>query len=196
MKVIGITGGTGAGKTTALDVLAGFGVKILDCDEIYHTLLENDAGMRAELAAEFGDVITGCAVDRKKLGAAVFGKPERLRRLNEITHKYVRREVNKRLKAEAAADDYAAAIDAIALIESGLSELCDVVVAVTAPEETRIRRIMAREGIDEAYARMRVRAQKNEAWFREHCDHVLENSGDMESFRKECTEYFSEILDN
>ncbi len=196
MKVIGITGGTGAGKTTALDVLAGLGAKIIDCDAVYHTLLESDAGMRAELAAEFGDVITDGAVDRKKLGAAVFGRPERLGRLNEITHKYVRREVNKRLKVEAAADDYAAAIDAIALIESGLSELCDVVVAVTAPEETRIRRIMAREGIDEAYARMRVRAQKSEAWFREHCDHVLENSGSVESFREKCVEYFSEILDN
>ena len=196
MKVIGITGGTGAGKTTALDVLAGLGAKVIDCDVVYHELLEQDGDMRAELLAEFGDIITGGVIDRKKLGAAVFGKPEQLEKLNAITHKYVHHAVMARLKAEAAADDYAAAIDAIALLESGIAELCDVVVAVVAPEEMRIKRIMAREGISEDYARMRVKAQKSEAWFRERCDHVLENSRDEKSFREECIRYFSEILDN
>ncbi|MBR0313257.1 MAG: dephospho-CoA kinase, partial [Oscillospiraceae bacterium] len=68
-----------------------------------------------------------------------------------------------------------AAIDAIKLSESGLAALCDVTVAITAPEETRVRRIMARDGIDEARARARVRAQKDETFYRARCERVFVN---------------------
>lgn len=195
MKIIGITGGTGAGKTTVLDVLAGMGVRIIDCDAVYHKLLEESIPMRDELFAAFGDVLTEGRIDRKKLGAVVFGDPEKLEQLNGITHKYVTDAVNLELKKEATSDDFAAAIDAIALIESGMGEICDVVVGVTAPEDMRVRRLVAREGISEEYALMRVRAQKSEEWFRENCDHMLENAGTKAQFRELCIEFFSQILD-
>lgn len=196
MKVIGITGGTGGGKTTALDVLAGLGAKIIDCDEVYHDLLKNSADMRRELIAEFGDILSESGeIDRKKLGGRVFKSPDKLEKLNAITHKYVGEAVKKALKEEAAANDYAAAIDAIALIESGLSEECDSVVGVIAPEETRVKRLMAREGISREYALMRIKAQKSEEWFRQNCDYILENGGDIERFKAECIDLFSKILD-
>lgn len=195
MKIIGVTGGTGAGKTTVLEVLAGMGVRIIDCDAVYHKLLEDSVPMREELFAAFGDILTEGKIDRKKLGKVVFGDSEKLDLLNEITHKYVTAAVRIELKKEATGDDYAAAIDAIALIESGMGELCDVVVGVSAPEAMRVQRLVAREGISEEYALMRIRAQKSEEWFRENCDHILENAGTKEQFKELCIEYFSQLLD-
>ena len=79
-----------------------------------------------------------------------------------------------------------AAIDAIGLFEGGLAELCDVTVAVTAPAEDRIRRLMLRDGITEDYARKRIEAQHSEEWFRQKCDFVLENSGALDTFQRDC----------
>ena len=82
-----------------------------------------------------------------------------------------------------------AAIDAIGLFEGGLAELCDVTVAVTAPEEIRVQRLMKRDGISEEYARARITAQHDDAWFREHCDYVLENDGEMDAFATKCVAF-------
>ena len=79
-----------------------------------------------------------------------------------------------------------AGIDAIGLFEGGLSELCDVTVAVTAPEEARVRRLMARDHISEEYARIRIRAQHDESWFRERCDYVLTNDSNIDAFATKC----------
>ena len=88
------------------------------------------------------------------------------------------------------------AIDAIALIESGLAQRCDAVVAVLAPRELRLRRIMARDGIDEEYARRRVLAQQGDDFFRDNSDHTLENGvkDTEEHFRERALELFRELL--
>ena len=87
-----------------------------------------------------------------------------------------------------------AAIDAIGLIEGGIAGLCDCTVAITAPEEARIRRIMARDGICREYALSRIRAQKPDSWFAENCDYVLENSASQEDFQKKCIAFFRDRL--
>ena len=86
-----------------------------------------------------------------------------------------------------------AAIDAIALFEGGLAELCDVTVAVTAPEEARIQRLMARDGIDRDYAKRRIDAQKNADWFRQNCDYCLENNGTQAQFRSDCLAFLRKL---
>lgn len=194
MVVIGITGGTGSGKTTALEVLRGIGAKVIDCDEVYHELLRDNKSMRAELTECFGDIVSGDEVDRKKLGNAVFSDENKLLELNKITHKYVVAEVKALLKEEATSCGFGAAIDAIALFESGLADLCDYTVAVCAPKETRIERIMAREGISREYASARINAQKSDDWFRSRCDYTLDNGGEEEAFKEKCIELFSELL--
>ena len=89
----------------------------------------------------------------------------------------------------------AVAIDAIALIESGISDRCTCTVAVTAPDEVRVARIMKREGISEEYARLRIGAQKKEDWFRAHCDYVLINDcASAEKFQAKARVLFEEIL--
>ena len=92
MKVIGITGPTGAGKTTALNALRSLGGQIIDADAVYHDLTRSSPALRAELEARFGPVYNGETLDRKKLGAVVFQDQKALADLNAITHKYVAQE--------------------------------------------------------------------------------------------------------
>ena len=196
MKVIGITGPTGAGKTTALNALRELGAEIIDADAVYHDLLESSDLLRRDLTRAFGDGILDGAgqVDRKALAAAVY--PDGLERLNEITHPYIMTAIDYRVAAARRAGRPAAAIDAIALIESGAAAKCDTVVAVLAPLELRVKRIMARDGIDEAYARRRALAQPDDGFFRAHSGHVLENTQEdtPEEFGKRARALFEELL--
>ena len=197
MKVIGITGPTGAGKTTALGALVSLGALLIDADAVYHDLTVSSQPMREELCHRFGDVYDGQVLDRKKLGAIVFQDPKALEDLNAITHKYVDEETGARIETARREGRPAAAIDAIALVESSLGRYCDCTVAVTAPEELRIKRIMNREGISEEYARMRVQAQKSSTWFSEHCDYTLESTEEdtIERFSQKALVLFRRILE-
>lgn len=196
VTLIGITGGTGGGKTTALRVLEAKGALILDCDEIYHELTVSSAPMRAELTARFGDVYDGTVLDRKKLGAVVFSDPAALLELNAITHKYVAAALDERLTDFARNGGTLAAIDAIELLSIPHAKRTLVNVAITAPQEARVQRLMLREGISETYARQRIAAQKSDAYFAERCNAVLHNDGTKEEFEKKCLEYFTEVLKN
>ena len=180
--ILGITGGTGCGKTTLLKVIGEKGGLILDCDAIYHQLLATDSGLLKAIDARFPGTVENGQLQRKKLGSIVFSDKNALLDLNKITHSAIRTEVLRQLKS---APDLAA-IDAIALFEGGLAELCDMTVAVTAPVEDRVQRLMKRDNISEEYARSRIAAQHGEAWFRERCTRILENNGTEMQFYKKC----------
>ena len=186
--ILGITGGTGCGKTTLLNVIREQGGLVLDCDAIYHSLLQTDNGMLSAIKVRFPEAFEDGHLNRKKLGAIVFADPAALTALNKITHGAVKQEVIRQI----AVWDALAAIDAIALFEGGLAELCDITIAVTAPLEDRVVRLMARDGISEEYARRRIAAQKSEGWFRQKCDFVLENNADAESFSRKCIAFLLE----
>ena len=180
--ILGITGGTGCGKTTLLNLIAECGDLILDCDAIYHELLKQDAAMLSAIEARFPGTVENGVLNRKKLGSIVFADQNALQDLNRITHSAVRQEVLRRLEAKPAL----AAIDAIGLFEGGLAALCDATVAITAPEELRVQRLMLRDNISENYARSRIRAQHSESWFREQCDYVLVNDEKIDAFATKC----------
>ena len=187
--IIGITGGTGCGKTTLLKEIEARGGLVLDCDRVYHELLTRDDSLLKAIEARFPGVVEDGVLQRKKLGAIVFADAQALADLNTITHGAVKAEVVRRLETAPAL----AAIDAIALFEGGLAELCHVTVAVTAPEEQRVARLMIRDGISEEYARNRIRAQKDSDWFSERCDYTLENVGTPEEFRKICRNWLADV---
>lgn len=187
--IIGITGGTGCGKTTLLTAIEKIGGLVLDCDAIYHELLSSDPGLLSAIDHRFPGTVENGTLQRKKLGAIVFSDAQALQDLNAITHRAVKEEVLRRLEAR----PVLAAIDAIALFEGGLAELCDVTVAVTAPVEDRVRRLMTRDNISEDYARKRIAAQHDEAWFRSHCMHTLENKNTKEHFQKKCLAFLRQV---
>ena len=176
MRIIGITGPTGAGKTTALHALADLGAAVIDCDGVYHDLTENSAPMLDELRRRFGD-----------------GRS--LADLNAITHRYVNDEVDRRLDQARGEGRPAAAVDAIALLDSDLRDKCHCTVAVTAPDEVRVRRIMARDGIGEEYARLRLAAQKPVEYFEHNSDYTLRNDGeDPAEFYRRARALFESLI--
>jgi len=193
MTIIGITGGTGCGKTTALNAIEEMGGLVIDSDVLYHELLLNSKPMRAELNERFPGALDEGSGDTKRLGEIVFSDPEELAALNAITHRYVGNEIMDRLTEFAKRGGSLAAIDAIALIESGIGNYCAATVGILAPKELRINRLMEREGISRRYAELRIDAQKSDEFFQKSCDHTLINDGTREAFAEKCRRLFSEI---
>ena len=186
--IIGITGGTGSGKTSLLKLLEAHGFTVLDCDAIYHMLLQTDKNMLSAIADRFPGVVTDSTLDRKKLGSIVFADPAALQALNHITHRAVKKEVLRQIEGT----DGKVAIDAIGLFEGGLAQLCDITVAVTAPEDMRIQRLMARDNIPEEYARSRIAAQRTPEEFQALCDYTLKNDSTEAVFREKCLAFFQD----
>ena len=154
MMIIGITGPTGAGKTTALEVLGSMGFEIVDCDALYYELLRTSLPLRRALEDAFGPVfLPDGQLDRRALAARVFTAPEELQRLNGIVFPAVRGVVEEKIFHSS---QKRLAIDAVNLVESGIGALCGATVAVTAAPEVRLRRIMARDGLSEDQAGARI----------------------------------------
>ena len=195
LTILGITGGTGCGKTTALRTLEELGALIIDCDAVYHGLLIENKEMLAEIDSAFPGVVTGGVLDRKALGAVVFSNTEALARLNGITHSYVGREIDRLLESWALSGGRLAAIDAIELFGGNLARRCKATFAVLADRDKRIERIMARDGITREYAALRVDAQKPDSYFEEKCDYILKNNSTEEEFREKCRSKFLEVID-
>ncbi len=195
MKIIGITGGTGCGKTTALGRLEAIGGEVIDCDAVYHELLETNQDLIAALQERFPTVIENGRLERKKLGQIVFSDPAALDDLNKIIIAFVNAEVWRRIDAAREAGRIAVAVDAINLLGGDLEKRCDVTIAVIAPVEERVKRLIAREGITEEYARLRINAQKPNEYFSEHCDETLVNDcATAEEFGARCDALYQRIL--
>lgn len=191
--IIGITGGTGAGKTSALRALEALGGKVLDCDQVYHEMLRDNRELCAAIGAQFGDVFAeDGSLDRKKLGEIVFADRDRLETLNELTFRFIRPELQNRMRKDPC---LLYGIDAIRLIESGLATMCDRTVAITSPQELRVRRIVQRDQIEERYARLRISAQKSDDYYRENCDLELSNTSESaEAFEEKAREFFEKLI--
>lgn len=189
--IVGLTGGTGAGKTSALAALEDLGGTVLDCDAVYHQMLRTDPALRGAITAAFGPVFCpDGSLDRQKLGTLVFSDHAALDRLNAIVYEYLPPELLRRAQGHTLVG-----LDAISLMESGLGRLCACTVAVLAPAEDRVRRIMARDGISEDYARLRISAQQPDTFYRERCSHILENNcATPAQFRDQARIFFRSML--
>lgn len=177
MKIIGLTGLTGAGKSTVARKLIPYGCYHIDADLIARNIINSDENVKNKLKERFGDDIINAdgAVNRPVLATRAFADSQSTEALNAITHPAVTARI-KELIAEQSDKGYKAVLlDAIALFESGEDALCDFTVAVTAPEDVRLERIIIRDGITEERALERIRAQKDDSFFASRADFIIWN---------------------
>ena len=195
MRIIGLCGGSGSGKTTVAKLFLGCGFEYVNADEVYHDLLSRKSDCYKELISEFGEDILDSdgAIDRKRLGKIVFayGADEKLRRLNEISHYYVLAEIDK--IASQKSSDSNLLVDAPLLFESGLSEKCHSIIAVIADKKVRIERIMARDGIDFNSAEMRISKQIDDDFLKKNADFIIVNNGNPSELQAKVTEIAEKI---
>ena len=186
--VIGLTGGTGAGKGAVSGLLSEMGIPCLDTDLVSRKVCEKGMPCLAALADAFGGEILDedGALKRKTLASLVFGEPdegkkkEKLDTLNTITHKYILDACRVWLDEQRSAGKRAAVIDAPQLFESGFDRECTYILGVSAEKETRIARILSRDGITREAAEQRIASQHDDAFFAVRCDAVLSNNGTVE----------------
>ena len=197
MKVIGLCGGSGSGKGAVGDVFQRFGALVIDTDALYHKMTSGQSECLDALVREFGDdIVHNGALDRKKLSSIVFygdGAKARLEKLNGISHKFILDEV-RRIIADGASRGFRyAVVDAPLLFESGFDSECDVTVAVVANTETRIARIMARDGISREKAELRIASQHTDEWLIENSDFVVRNDNGISLLEEQVKIIFDQI---
>lgn len=175
--IIGITGGSGAGKTTVSALMRKKGIPVFDADIIAREIVQKGKPALDEIAKTYdGVILPDGALDRKKLGSIVFSDKGKLDMLNEITHKYITQRIHELIDE---CQCGICGIDGAVLIESGISAECDVMCLVTADEKIRADRIVARDNISYEQALMRIKSQKSDAEYMSACDFVIYNNGDV-----------------
>lgn len=187
MKVIGLTGGTGSGKSVVSAWLKDRGAVIIDADAVAHGIIEKGKPAYFEIVDYYGKEILDNSghIVRKALGNIVFKDKNKLEFLNRCTHKYINHEINSQMEqAKAEKSGRCIILDAPLLFEAGLQEKCDTIWAVVAEEQVRIQRIMMRDGLSYQQALERIAAQKSRAEYEALANVVIDNSGDLASLEQ------------
>ena len=183
MKIIGITGGTGAGKSTVCDELKNFGAEIVDCDKIARSIVRKGEPALDEIVDSFGKSILSPngELDRKKMSGIVFSDAEKLEILNRITHKHIFDEMKKQIQN---AKSEVVVLDVPLLFQCDFPFRCDVTIAVIADKEERIKRIMQRDGISREAAAARMANQLTDEEYAFFADVCFKNDGDVGKIRE------------
>lgn len=187
MRIIGVTGGIGSGKSTVSRILCNIGARIIDADVVSKKVVSKGEKALGEIVAYFGpDILDpNGELDRKKLAGVVFTDSEKLAQLNSITHKYIAQEILEQIEREKAEKKYdTLVIDAALPFEHGFIDTVEEVWVVTADKETRIRRVMERSGLTYEEALDRINSQMSEYEYARIADHVIENNTDIIDLEK------------
>lgn len=192
MRIIGITGGIGAGKTTVLTLLEQvYHAYILEADQAAHRLMEPGQTAYRQITEVFPTHVldTEGRIDRRKLGELVFQSPEWLERLNHIVHPEVKRYIQETISCCRLAGnvDYFI-IEAALLIEDGYTAICDEIWYIHAPRELRIQRLMQDRGYSRERCEQVMENQAEDSFYRNHCSHVIENQGSVSDIKKQIQE--------
>lgn len=184
--IIGLTGPTGSGKTTVRLLMESWkGIVSVDADAVARQVVDKGHDCLVELAMEFSPVIINIdgTLNRKKLASMVFNDAEKLKKLNSITLPYIMEEIKMQIASALAAKARGVILDAPLLFESGADKFCDKIVAVVAPEQVRLKRILRRDELTAEEALARINSQRPESFYTGKADFVLYNSGDMVELR-------------
>ncbi len=193
MHVYGITGPSGSGKSLLCEYLSAHGIVHINADAVYHEMLTPPSTVVDAIVRQFGKSVLAPdgGIDRRALSAIVFSSPQKLELLNQTVLPLVLDEVRARLARMKQDGVRVVAIDAPTLIESGFDTECDTVVIVLSSAETRIARIMERDGISIERAKARIEAQNPDDFYIAHADAVLYNDGDSKAFLEQAQKAFS-----
>ncbi len=195
MKVIGLTGGIGSGKSTVSQFLAELGAVILNADEVGHEAFKPDSEIWRKVVAAFGrQIVTSDGnVDRKKLGNIVFGNPESLSRLNEIMHPQMYALVKTQLEEHRRQGMRVVVLEVPLLLEAGWTSLVDEVWVTTAPEATALKRLEERTGLSQAESLTRIRSQLPSAERVRHADVVINTECDLDELKSKVKELWQRL---
>ena len=186
MKVIGLTGGIGTGKSEVSKILAQLGAFVIDADEVGHEAYLPETETWREVVDAFGEDILkpNKEIDRRRLGAAVFSSPEALQRLNSIVHPRMRRLLEQRIDEQRRRGSSVVVVEAAVLMEAGWTPLIDQVWVVTSETKTVVERLMKGRGLSEEAVMSRIRAQMPPEERKELADVVIQNDDDLASLRE------------
>lgn len=195
VRVIGLTGGIGTGKSAVAAILSSLGAAVVDADAVGHAAYEPGSEGFKRVVALFGQGVVGAdgRIDRRALGALVFASPAALERLNAALHPLMKRTMAERLDALAAQGQAVAVVDAALLYQAGWDDLAGEVWVVTAPEQTALERLAGR-GIPPEAARRRMAAQGDVRQYVARADAVVENSGSLEALRQRVEALWNERI--
>lgn len=190
--VIGLTGGSGVGKSTVANMMRKRDMAVVDADVVARDVVKKGERALCEIVNVFGaGVLTQDGnLNRRVLADIVFSDEKKLKMLNNITHPRITEVIQTKIKTA----PEILVIDAPLLYEAGLDKLCDVVIMVTASYENRLKRIMLRDNIEEDLARKRLYAQKNQQQYFDRANYALENDGDMVKLEKDLDNVLSQIM--
>lgn len=184
MLTIGLCGGSGSGKGYVSSLFSDLGIPSIDTDKVYRDITSHKTECTRELKECFGDVIINPdgSLNRKELSRIVFfgdGCEERKKMLESITHRYILDEVRKILREYASSENRPSAVlvDAPLLFESGFDKECNAIIAVICDRETRIKRIISRDGITRDEAIARISSQISDEKLKSLADFLIINDG-------------------
>lgn len=192
--VIGLTGPTGAGKSTVASLLKKFGCAIVDADIIARDIVNNKSCLEKLKNAFGADIIGAGGLNRKVLAEKAFADDVSTKKLNQITHPAILKETKIQLEKAKKSEAKAVFFDAPLLFESGADNLCDTTVAVILPSAARLKRIMARDNISEKLAKKRMNAQHGNDYYELHADYVFDGSTDLSILDEKVGELLRLIL--
>lgn len=176
-NIIGLTGQTGAGKSSVREILQKKGAAVIDADTVAHDITDNNLDCIYDIVNHFSCLVLNekGKINRKALGKRVFSDKKELSALNKIIFPYILEAIEHEVLGYIAKGAETVVIDGATVIESGCGKMCDVLVSVVAEEETRLTRIIKRDGITKADAERRISAQKPEEFYTENSDFVIRN---------------------
>ena len=197
VTVVGLTGQTGAGKTTISKIFSENGFTIRDADKVARKVVETGSNCLYEIEELFGREILNDdeTLDRKALAAIVFTDKAKLETLNTIMHPYITKEILSMIKENSNNGVRLILLDAPTLFESHADDFCEIIISVRADENVREQRIIARDGITHEQARQRMDSQYSDEFFMSHSDYIIRNDGDIETVTKISREVSDKIKD-
>lgn len=197
VMVVGLTGQTGAGKTTVCNVFRENGFSVINADAVARFVVQKGSPCLRELSECFQEdiLLPSGELNRKRLAELVFSNPKKLELLNSISYPYITSEILRQIRRISVAGQKMILLDAPTLFESRADDFCELIISVIAKEPLRLTRIMERDGLDETAATKRMHAQHTEAFFKQNSDFIIKNNKNLQNLSDVAKEVSDKIWD-